>query len=108
MHKTHTYKTAKGSLLVIQIIGNPLYFVAEVTNEDPPRLKVEEKGPYASLKHGDYIVIDDFSARVQKGDDELNKLVRELGSQGVTIGSGLPHLFSQPIKGIEKMLPADA
>jgi hypothetical protein len=45
-----------GKLVVIWITGNTANYIAEVVTTDPLVLKVEEDGPYARLKDGDFIL----------------------------------------------------
>ena len=60
------YSTKVGDYLIIWITGNLALHVAEITHEDPLQMKVEEHGPYAHLKSGDYIIHVDLTKQFQK------------------------------------------
>ncbi len=61
------YTTNTGDYLVIQLTGCMGTYIAEVTQPSPLRIKVEEEGPYANLKDGDFIIQCCDSLQLQKG-----------------------------------------
>ena len=51
------YTTNIGDYLVIWITGMVgICYIAEITESNPLKMKVEESGPFAHLKHGDFII----------------------------------------------------
>ena len=60
------FTTNVGDYLVIQITGDMGTYIAEVTQSKPLQMKVQETGPYAHLKDGDFIINDQDSAQIQK------------------------------------------
>ena len=84
------YSTEVGQLLVIEITGMLGTYLAEVVEQDPLVLKVEETGPYARLKDGDYIILEEDSARAQSKDDAISTaLLEEYVDSGHPLMSGL-------------------
>ena len=80
-----------GSYLVIQITGETKRFIAEVAQENPLILKVEESGPYSALKSGDFILDEDLSKKIQ--DPQQEKVVlEEAVARGCPFVSGLASL----------------
>lgn len=95
-----------GDLIVIMITGCTGRYIAEVIQEEPLRLKVEESGPYAHLKDGDFIVDEFTSAIVQdENDDETRALLAEAKRRGHPFVSGLKQLGVNDGK-MHEMLPA--
>src|SRR6056297_428183 len=76
----------KGSYLIIDIVGRTDTFIAEVTQESPLRLKVEEDGPFAHLKAGDFIIHENESLELQK---DYHKFLKEAKKKNQFIVSGL-------------------
>ncbi len=81
-----------GDFLVIWITGSLRKYIAEVTNEDPLILKVEETGPYARLKDGDFIVLEHYSIECQSDGEDAQNLLRQAVERGKPIVSGLKSL----------------
>jgi hypothetical protein len=50
-------QTTTGIDAIIWVTGDTQKYIAEVIQEDPLHLKVEEEGPYARLKPGDYVIL---------------------------------------------------
>ena len=98
-------KKSVGAYLVIQITGCTGFYVAEVLEENPLVLKVEEQGPYSRLKSGDYILINDFSERIQDSAQEAGVL-REAVLRGKPFLSGLASLGVTDGK-MHEILPAE-
>ncbi len=64
------YIIDSGDYLVIQITGVAEIFIAEIIQSNPLKLKVMESGPYANLKDGDFIIMDNYSEQIQKDNRE--------------------------------------
>ena len=89
-------KKTVGSYLIIQITGCISCYIAEVVQEEPLILKVEETGPYARLKRDDFIIMERDSERIQDSEQEIavlqeavdrkHPLLSGLASLGVTSG----------------------
>ncbi len=61
-----TYTTNVGDFVVCWLTCRTCAYVAEVTKSKPLRLKVEERGPYANLKDGDFGIFEEETALFQK------------------------------------------
>ncbi|TSC51809.1 MAG: hypothetical protein LiPW41_756 [Parcubacteria group bacterium LiPW_41] len=84
-----SYKTSKGSLLVIQITGMGGRYIAEVTEEKPLTLKVTETGPFSNLKiSGDFIINEIDSIAIQN-DESGDALVAKYFNEKRPLQSGL-------------------
>ncbi len=97
------YSTEVGKLLVIWLTGATRKYIAEVTQETPLRLKVQETGPYANLKEGDFIILKKESIRAQD-DQESTQLLQEEQERGYPLISGLASLGVKDGK-IREILP---
>lgn len=64
-NKKFNYSTSPGDYLAIMITGFIKTYIAEVTQLEPLRLKVEESGPLSNLKDGDYIILELESEELQ-------------------------------------------
>jgi len=73
------YTTNPGEYLIIDIVGYLDLFIAEVTQSSPLQMKVEEDGPLAHLKDGDYIIHEQDSALFQQ--DMTNSTAQFLEAQ---------------------------
>ena len=62
----HQFTTEAGDFLVVWITGHSGLYIVEVTQSDPLQLKVEETGPFAYLKNGDFIIRERESAQLQQ------------------------------------------
>jgi hypothetical protein len=71
------YTTNPGDYLIIWITGRIDYYIAEVVESSPLRLKVTEDGPFANLKDGDFIILDGHSEQIQKDNRERMKVFLE-------------------------------
>lgn len=90
---THSYSTQVGITLIIWITGDINLYIAEVVQEEPEIiLKVEETGPYAHLKPGDYIIKEYYSSQWHGGQEKANKLLSEAIERGRPVLSGLNSL----------------
>ncbi len=94
-----------GDLLVIQMAGVLLEFIAEVIDEDPLLLKVQEHGPYAKLNSRDYIILEDKSLLLQN-DDTHQELLRSSAERGHPLVSGLK-VLGVTDGNLHKILPID-
>jgi hypothetical protein len=89
------------------ITGSVSRYIAEVIQEGPLRLKVEENGPFANLKNGDFIVNEFDSAIIQDEDgSKFDALLREAKNRGYPFRSGLKQLGVNDNR-IHEILPAD-
>ena len=84
-------KTKIGSYLITQITGHTRLYIAEVVETDPLVLKVEERGPFARLKSGDYIIDETLSERIQDPKQET-AVLQEAVERGIPLISGLASL----------------
>ena len=81
--------------VIIQITCTANSFIAEVTQEDPLIVKVEEEGPYSRLKQasGDFIIMksdtEQFHADIK---DDTNFYLEENDADGQRPISGLHSL----------------
>ena len=95
MSKTtdYCYTTNKGDYLVIWITGSTTIYIAEVTDSEPLMMKVQESGPYAHLKFGDFIIREKDTELLQK-DDQDNSCIflKEMHNKGIEVVSGLKSL----------------
>ncbi|MFA6437085.1 MAG: hypothetical protein WC242_05460 [Candidatus Paceibacterota bacterium] len=46
-----------GDLVVINIVGMTELYIAEITQSDPLKMKVAERGPLARLQSGDFLIL---------------------------------------------------
>lgn len=99
-------KKVVGSHLVIQITGSHETYIAEVTQEQPLCMKVEENGPLANLKDGDYIIMESLTEVIQGPDDACTALLRERAERGHPFVSGLRSLGINDDK-LHEILPAE-
>lgn len=81
-----------GSFLVIMITGIVRMYIAEVIQEGPLMLKVEESGPYSRLKGEDFVVFEKDSLRLQGDDSSIQDLLHEAVQRGKPFCSGLKRL----------------
>jgi hypothetical protein len=101
--------TEVGDKVLLNITGviGPLY-LGEYISKD--RIKVEETGPYANLKPGDYI-IDVFETKLYQ-EASLDKVKRsefleswrQFRESGGIIASGLTSVFGQEVSGIREVI----
>jgi len=87
----NSYEKKVGNNLVIMIIGRTGRYIAEVIQEEPLRLKVEEEGPFANLRCDDFIINDLDSAQIQD-EEKSTELLREAQKLGHPFVSGLKSL----------------
>lgn len=59
------YTTDVGDFLVIWLTCHLNKYIAQVVQTDPLRLKVQESGPYANLKDGDFGIMAQESEMLQ-------------------------------------------
>lgn len=96
----------RGDLVVIMITGSTRFYIAEVIQEEPLRVKVDESGPYANLKDGDFILDEFASAIIQdENDAKTAELLAEARRRGYPFLSGLELLGVSDGK-MHEMLPA--
>ena len=75
------------------IVGSVGRYIAEVTQENPLRLKVEERGAFANLQDGDFIINERDSAIIQDPDESRSTaLLAEAKQNGHPFVSGLRKL----------------
>lgn len=90
---TRSYTTNVGDLLVIGITGTIGRYIAKVTQADPLHLAVQESGPYANLKDGDFIIIESYTLQVQQDvRDNTSIFLQQEQEAGRKIVSGLVRL----------------
>lgn len=93
-----------GSLLVVFVTGMTGIYIAEVVEETPLCLKMMEKGPWAKLKHEDFVIKNDLSLKIQSKDDsESTQVLREAQEHGHP-------LISKRVSGVQKscfVLPSE-
>lgn len=80
-----------GDFLVIWLTNDTRAYVAEVTHSDPLTLKIEEHGPFAKLKHGDFIVQEEETRRF-RSEEERPHLLAEYVAKKRPLLSGLSRL----------------
>ncbi|MFC1756906.1 hypothetical protein ACFLZC_02000 [Patescibacteria group bacterium] len=80
-------------------------YIAEVIQEEPLRLKVEETGPYASLRWDDFIISDFESEQIQD-DEKSTELLRKAQKSGHPFFSGLKSLGVDDGK-LHEILPVE-
>ena len=95
-----------GDLLVIWITCSVRRYIAEVIEESPLILKVEEGGPYSRLKDGDFVVLEKDSLRIQGDDETSTALLRETAQRGRPLISGLKRLGVEDSR-LHKILPVE-
>ncbi|KKT02775.1 MAG: hypothetical protein UV80_C0002G0242 [Candidatus Peregrinibacteria bacterium GW2011_GWF2_43_17] len=101
-----SFTTNVGDYLVIWITGEPDMYIAQVTQSDPLKMKVEESGPYASLKNGDFIILRPETAQLQRDNREDTCTFLQAQQQaGRQVISGLRSLGVTD-KELHLMLPA--
>lgn len=85
------FTTNVGDYLVISITGQiKVEYIAEVVSADPLRLKVEENGPFSSLKDGDFIVHEQLSADFQNDRrNDTEAYLEAAQAKGRTVLTGL-------------------
>jgi len=88
----YNYSTEVGRYLVIWITGALNKYIAEVKQEDPLYLKVEEEGPYAYLKGEDFIILEYESNQIQESQEAIQKLLKEHKDKSHPLLSGLKSL----------------
>jgi len=85
----------KGQHLIIWITGMLGHYIAEVVEEDPLMLKVEEDGPFSRLKAGDFGgdfgIIEDESREFQDK-RKVRELVLRYAEKSRPLASGLRSL----------------
>ena len=87
------YTTSVGDFLVIWITGMLGNYIAEVTQSDPLQMKVEEDGPFAHLKHGDFVILEKETEQFQKDcREDTNVFLESEYKAGRKIISGLKSL----------------
>lgn len=92
------YTINVGDFLVIWITGDLGTYIAEITQSDPLQMKVTESGPFAHLRHEDFVILKMETEQLQKDcrentcvflESELKsgrKVVSGLEKMGVTDG----------------------
>ena len=89
----HQFTTEAGDFLVVWITGHSGLYIVEVTQSDPLQLKVEETGPFAYLKNGDFIIRERESAQLQQDcRDNTETFLEEQLNAGRLVVSGLKKL----------------
>ena len=83
-------KKKKGSL-IIWITGMLGHYIAEVLEENPLVLKVEEEGPFSRLRAGDFGIVEDESLEIQD-ETKAGELVQRYAPKRLPLTSGLRSL----------------
>ena len=87
------YTTNVGDFLVIMITGEVVPYIAEITQSDPLQMKVMETGPFARLKHGDFVVMKMETEQFQRDcREDTNVFLESEHKAGRKIISGLEKL----------------
>ena len=87
------YTTNVGDLLVIWITGMLANYIAEVTQSDPLQMKVVEDGPFARLRHGDFVILERETEQFQKDcREDTNVFLESEYKAGRKVISGLKKL----------------
>jgi hypothetical protein len=98
------FNTELGATVVLMVTGDTRKFIAEVTQEDPLRFKVEEEGPYSNLKAEDFIISRVDTIKWQSGQDSATKMLKEAKERGFPYYSGLKSLGVETGK-LHEILP---
>ena len=84
------YSVAKGKFLVIWITGMIGDYIAEITQKEPLKMKVEESGPFAHLRDGDYIICASQTIEFQADvDSDTNNYLERADRDKVDVTTGL-------------------
>lgn len=78
----------KGQYLIIWITGMLGHYIAEVVEENPLVLKVEEEGPFSRLRGDDFGVVEEESLEFQDK-EKAEELVRKYAQRPKPLASGL-------------------
>jgi len=81
----------RGSYLIIWITGMSGHYIAEVVEENPLVLKVEEEGSFSRLKDGDFGIVEGESLEFQD-EEGAKRLVQEYAQKPRPLASGLKSL----------------
>lgn len=82
-----------GQYLVIWITGVIGNYIAQITNTDPLEMKVQESGPYAHLKEGDFIIqVEETRLLQQDNADDTCIFLEQEKQAGRQVISGLASL----------------
>lgn len=86
----YQYTTNVGDYLVIWITAMTGTYIAEITQSEPLRMKVEETGPFARLRHGDFIIREADTEQFQKDcENNTNIFLQSEQNAGRKVFSGL-------------------
>ncbi len=98
------YTTNVGDYVVIWVTGCVGKYIAEVTQPEPLRLKIEEGGHYARLRSGDFGIYEEDAAQFQKDIREKTEIFLEAeAGAGRKVYCGLRSLgFGE---GLQEILP---
>lgn len=84
------YSVAKGKFLVIWITGMIGDCIAEITRVKPLKMKVEESGPFAHLRDGDYIIREPQTVEFQADvDNDTNNFLERAEREKFDVITGL-------------------
>jgi hypothetical protein len=83
--------TSPGSYVLIWLTGETRTYIAQVVEENPLILKIEENGPGARLRSGDYILLEKETERIQDPEQE-QAVLREAAARGFPLISALSSL----------------
>lgn len=87
------YTTNVGDFLVIMLTGDICPYITEITQSDPLQMKAMEYGPYACLKHGDFVIMEEETEQFQKDCREgTNVFLESEYKAGRRVISGLKKL----------------
>ena len=102
----HSFTTEPGDFLIVHVIDCARTFIAEVTRSSRLRMKIQEKGRLANLKHSEVTISRRRTASLQR--DILNgttTFLEEQERKGRQIVSGLRSLGVADSK-LQAILPA--
>lgn len=92
MNNQLEYTAKVGDQLIIWITGMTPIYVAEVTRVVPLEMKVEEEGPFAHLKDGDYFIMEELTDNWQQDGLEMQRFLYSAKKAGHAYLSGLKAL----------------
>ncbi|MBI5732664.1 hypothetical protein HY967_01750 [Candidatus Jorgensenbacteria bacterium] len=78
------YSAKVGDFIIIFITAMAHKYIAEVTQENPLRLKVQEDGPLANLQGEDFVILTRVTREFQKNPKETVQQAKDSGKPFVS------------------------
>jgi hypothetical protein len=103
--KKFNFSKKVGSLLVVMLDSRTRLYIAEVIQEDPLRVKVTEKGPYAKMRDSEILIFESETERIQS-DEKRRELFKEYADRKFPLISGLKCLNAPNDGKFYEILPA--